>query len=294
MIKPRVIDLVTVFIQYKKMKNINRFATLLLISGIFISVSTKAQDSTQASKPAMSAEDLAKKLSNPISSLISLPFQNNTDFGIGDNNGSRNTLNIQPVIPISISENLNLITRVVLPYVSQYNISGLGKNESGFGDAVMSAFISPSNSKNGITWGFGPVFLIPTGTNEFLSTKKFGIGPTAVVLYQSNGFTVGGLINQIWSVAGNKDRGDVSSLFFQPFFSYNWKSGAGLGGNFEITQNWKSDATTVWFIPTISAVTSLGKQKTQLSIGPRFNLAAPSGAKADMGVRANVVFLFPK
>ncbi len=252
-----------------------------------------AQDEKQE-EPKESAADLAKKLANPISSLISLPFQNNTDLGIGDNNGSRNTLNIQPVVPIGLTDNLNLITRVVLPYITQYNMTGAGTHESGLGDAVMSAFLSPSNSKNGITWGAGPVFLIPTGTNDFLTTKKFGIGPTAVALYQSNGFTIGGLINQIWSVAGNKDRGDVSSMFFQPFFNYNWKSGAGIGGNFEMTQNWESNTTTVWFNPTISAVTSLGTQKTQFAIGPRFNLAAPDGAKADIGFRAVVVFLFPK
>ena len=240
------------------------------------------------------AAELAKKLANPISSLISLPLQNNADFGIGYNKGSRNTLNIQPVIPVSLNEKLNLITRVVLPVISQYNITGMGNSEAGLGDAVMSAFLSPAESKNGLTWGAGPALLIPTGTNDFLTAKKFGVGPTAVALYQSKGYTVGGLINQIWSVAGDANRGDVSNLFFQPFFNYNWKSGAGLGGNFEITRNWKASTTTIWFNPTISGVTSLGKQKTQLAIGPRFNLAAPTGSKADMGIRAVVVFLFPK
>jgi len=277
-----------------KLKHKTKFAVLLFISGIIISISAKAQDSTQASKPAMSAEDLAKKLANPISSLISLPFQNNTDFGIGPNNGSKNTLNIQPVLPISLNDDLNLITRLILPVISQYNITGQGNSEVGLGDAVLSAFFSPAQSKGGLTWGVGPVFLLPTGTDDFLTTKKFGVGPTAVALYQVNGFTIGGLINQIWSVAGNKDRDDVSSLFFNPFLTYNWKSGAGIGGQFEITQNWEANTTTVWFIPTISAVTSLGTQKVQLSIGPRFNLAAPNSAKADLGVRANIVFLFPK
>ncbi|MEX0635704.1 MAG: hypothetical protein WD135_02975, partial [Ferruginibacter sp.] len=102
------------------------------------------------------------------------------------------------------------------------------------------------------------------------------------------------LINQIWSVAGSSSRADLSQLFFQPFMNYNWKSGAGIGGAFEMTQNWKSSNTTLWFAPTISAVTSLGKQKTQFAIGPRFNLASPDGGKADWGWRAVVVFLFPK
>ena len=226
--------------------------------------------------------------------MISLPFQNNTDVGIGPNNGSKYTLNVQPVIPIKFSKKWNLIARWVQPIISQYNITGVDTHESGLGDAVVSAFLSPSVSKGGFTWGVGPAFLIPDGTDEYLTTKKLGIGPTAVALIQSKGVTYGALVNQIWSIAGDETRSDVSQLFFQPFFNYNWKSGAGLGGNFEITQNWEGNTTTVWFNPAISGVTSLGKQKVQLAVGPRFNLAAPDGGKADFGIRANIVFLFPK
>lgn len=237
------------------------------------------------------AAELAKKLANPIASLISVPFQNNTDYGIGAFNGTRNTLNIQPVVPISISENLNMITRVVLPVITQYNFTGEGQKQAGLGDAVMSAFFSPKNSEK-LTWGVGPALLLPVGTNDFLTAKKFGMGPTAVALKQSNGWTIGGLINQIWSVAGSAERPNVSQMFVQPFLVYNWKSGAGLGGNLEWTQNWKSNQTTVWLNPTVSGVTSLGSQKVQFAVGPRLNLAAPDGGKADWGWRAVVVFLF--
>ncbi len=239
------------------------------------------------------AAALAKELANPVASLISAPLQNNMDFGIGPYNGSRYLLNIQPVIPVSISENLNLITRVILPVINQYNITGEGQTETGFGDAVISGFISPKASKNGFTWGAGPVFLVPIG-KDYFTADKFGIGPTVVALRQANGFTYGALINQIWSIAGNDERQDVSQLFFQPFLNYNWASGAGVGTNFEITQNWKGDNTLVWMNPSVSGITSLGKQKVQLAIGPRFNLAAPENAKANWGVRAVVVFLFPK
>lgn len=265
-----------------------KWAIILLICAISLSSqSAKAQDS------GADAAALALKLSNPIASLISLPFQNNTDWGIGAAKGSRNTLNIQPVVPVALSEKLNLITRWVQPVISQYNITGVGESESGLGDAVVSAFVSPVNSGK-ITYGVGPVFLLPVGTNDLFTANALGIGPTAVALYQSNGYTVGALVNQIWSLSGDEKSSDVNQLFLQPFFTYNWKSGAGLGANFEITQNWLTDATTVWLNPILSAVTSIGKQKTQLAVGPRFNLAAPNGSKADFGIRAALVFLFPK
>lgn len=240
------------------------------------------------------AEALAKKLANPIASLISVPFQNNSDYGIGDLNGSRNTMNFQPVIPVSLNENWNLINRVILPVVTQYNITGVGEKQNGLSDAVVSSFMSPKNSKNGLTWGIGPALLLPVGTDDYLTTKKFGVGPTAVALKQSNGWTYGALVNQIWSVAGSSDRPDVSQMFLQPFFTYNWKSGAGLGANMEMTQDWQNSNTTLWLNPTLSGVTSLGGQKVSIVVGPRFNLAAPDGAKTDWGWRAVLIFLFPK
>jgi hypothetical protein len=246
----------------------------------------------QEAKPQASAEELAKKLANPIASLISVPIQCNLDYGIGDLKGSRMTTNVQPVVPVGIGSNLNLILRWVQPIVSQYNISGEGTSQSGLADAVVSAFFSPANS-SGMTWGAGPVFLVPDGA-EKLSGKKLGVGPTAVALKQSKGMTFGALVNQVWSVSGDASYSDISRFFLQPFFTYNWKSGAGLGCNFEWTQDWKASASTLWFNPLISGVTSLGKQKTQLAIGPRFNLAAPDGTKADFGVRAAAVFLFPR
>jgi len=267
-----------------------RYKSLLLVFAFSLIMGTvNAQD-----KPEESAADLARKLSNPIASLISVPFQNNTDVGIGEFNGSRNTLNFQPVIPISLSPKLNMITRLVLPIISQQDISAPGVNQSGLSDATISALFSPAEAKNGLTWGVGPIFLVPTATDKFLGTEKFGVGPTAIVLKQQNGWTYGALVNQIWSVAGNSDRTDVSQMFVQPFFVYNWQSGAGLGGNFEITQNWEGNATTAFFNPTLTGITKIGNQRVQLGVGPRIPVAIPEGSRPDFGIRAVMNFVFPK
>jgi hypothetical protein len=261
---------------------------------IFLAACLLTVLAAKAQKPAVSAEELAKKLSNPVAALISIPFQDNMDMGIGNFNGSKNTLNFQPVVPISLSAKLNLISRFIIPIVSQRNITGQGTSQNGLSDAVVSAWFSPAVAKNGVVWGVGPVFLVPIATNDLLGTKKFGVGPTALVLKQANGWTVGGLVNQIWSVAGDANRSDVSQMFVQPFLSYNWKSGAGLGINSEITHNWTASNTAAFLNPTMTAVTKMGSQIVSFAIGPRIQIAAPSGAKADFGVRAAVTFVFPK
>jgi hypothetical protein len=271
------------------MKMNSALRSVLIIVLLISTVDLQAQE-----KKEVSAEELAKKLANPIASLISLPFQNNTDYGIGLHNGSRNTLNVQPVVPISLNEKLNLITRVILPIVSQRDITGEGTSQTGIGDVLASAFLSPADSKNGLTWGAGPAMLLPTATNKFLGTGKLAFGPTAVALKQSNGWTYGGLVNQLWSIAGDKSRPDLSQFFIQPFMNYNWKSGAGMGGTMEISHNWKNGSTSAVLVPNVSGVTKLGKQTVSLTIGPRIHLAGPSNAKPDFGWRAVVTLVFPK
>jgi hypothetical protein len=155
--------------------------------------------------------ELAKQLANPVASLISLPLQSNFDFGIGpDNDGFRYTLNVQPVIPISLTPEWNLISRTILPIIYQDEIFPGSGDQFGLGDTLQSLFLSPAKpGPGGLIWGVGPVFLLPTGTDELLGGEKWGAGPTAVVLTQLGHWTVGFLGNHVWSFAGDDGRSDV-------------------------------------------------------------------------------------
>jgi hypothetical protein len=278
------------------MKFTIKFMRRVLFLMMFILPGTlMAQDAEKPKEPpptANEAAELAKKLANPIASLISVPFQNNTFYGIGPYNGTQNVMYFQPVVPIKINENLNLITRYIIPIVTQYNITGDNTSQSGLGDATVSAFLSPSKTHNGLTWGAGPAFLIPIATDTDLGTGKFGIGPTAVILKQANGFTYGALANQIWSVAGQSDRPAVSQFFVQPFFIYNWKSGAGIGLVGSITQNWETKTNTTTITVPLSGITKFGKQIIQLMVGPQIPISG--NPKPDFGWRAQLVLIFPK
>ena len=272
---------------------ISAFSLILFTLMTLSSVAQDAAKPKESPPPAANeAAELAKKLANPIANLISVPFQNNTFYGMGSNHGTQNVMNFQPVIPVKLNENWNLITRVIVPIVTQYNVTGENTSQSGLSDITASAFFSPSKTHNGLTWGVGPAFLIPTATDTYLGTGKFGIGPTVVILKQANGFTYGALVNQIWSVAGSSDRSNVSQLFAQPFFTYNWKSGAGVGLVGSITQNWetKKNATTITM--PFSGITKFGKQIVQLAVGPQFPVSGTP--LADFGWRAQLTLIFPK
>ncbi len=241
-----------------------------------------------------SSQDLAKALANPIASLVQVPIQQNFDFGFGANgDGWKSTTNLQPVIPVSISEDWNLISRTILPIVYQEGLTGPGQSQFGLGDTVQSIFLSPKSTASGIIWGAGPVFLIPTGTDRALGSGKWGVGPTAVVLKQSGQLTVGGLANHIWSFAGSDSRNDVSATFVQPFISYATKSATTYGINAEISYDWRSD---LWLVPlnlSVAQLTRFGKQPVQLGAGVKYYVESPAGGP-DWGIRANLVFLFPK
>ncbi len=185
------------------------------------------------------AAELAKQLSNPVAALISVPFQANEDFNIGPANGDRFTLNIQPVIPISISKDWNLILRTILPVISQTDVFGHSGTQSGLGNTTQSFFLSPkAPGPGGVIWGLGPVGYYPTATNSLLGPEKWGLGPTLVALVQKGGWTIGILANQIWSLGGDNNEQNINSTFLQPFLTYTTKTHTTFGVNSESTYDW--------------------------------------------------------
>ena len=249
--------------------------------------------SQSASQPA-SGQGLADQFANPIANLISVPFQFNYDCCYGVSDGERLTVNVQPVIPISMEQDWNLITRTILPVIVQgETVPGAG-NAIGLGDTVQSFFLSPKDSSNGFVWGLGPVILWPTGDSAF-SAKKFGAGPTAVMLKQGGGMTFGLLANHIWSFAdaGDARRPGVSTTFIQPFMTKTLPDSTAFGLNLETSYDWKGKSWTVPVNATVSHVFAFGKQPVSLGVGARYYVEHPERGPR-WGARFIMTLLFPK
>jgi len=240
-----------------------------------------------------SEEELAKKTLNPVADLISLPFQFNEDYNIGPNGAAQITLNIQPVIPISLNQEWNLILRTIVPVIYAESTAPGVEDSSGLGDTTQSFFFSPKEPVQGWIIGVGPVLYYPTASHDALGAGKWGIGPTFVVLRQEFGFTYGLLANHISSFAGDSARADISATYLQPFFGYTTKTYTSLFLNTESTYNWKNDQWTVPINLSVSQILKVGGQPLSLQLGYRYYAEAPTGGP-DWGLRFTLTFLFPK
>lgn len=241
-------------------------------------------------------EELAKKLSNPVAALISIPFQGNYNGGLGpEEDGEQYYVNVQPVVPITLNEDWNVISRTIVPIIYQDDLFPGAGSQFGLGDTTQSFFFSPSKPVNGIVWGVGPVFYLPTATDDLLGADKWGVGPTAVALWQGSGWTVGVLANQIWSVAGDSSQPDISSSFLQPFVSYTTPDAWTFTLNTESTYNWETDEWSVPINGVISKLVRFGKQPVSLFAGLRYWADSPEDiGPTGWGARAGFTILLPK
>jgi hypothetical protein len=238
---------------------------------------------------AESDEELAKKTQNPVASLISVPLQFNWDFKPGPDNRTNFLLNVQPVIPISLNKDYNLILRTIIPVKANEFPASVG----GLGDVVQSFFFSPKQPVNGWIVGAGPVMLYPTATDDTLGGRKWGAGPTAVLLKQQSGFTYGILANHLWSYAGSSDRSEVNATFLQPFLSFTTKSYTTFGVNTESTYDWTASQWTVPINVSVTQLLKIGGQPLTVQLGYRYYAEAPTNGPS-WGLRFAVTLLFPK
>jgi hypothetical protein len=241
------------------------------------------------------AAALQKATQNPVASLISVPVQNNSNFNIGPYNRTQDVLNIQPVIPARISENWNLITRIIQPIVWQPYPQQTTGGEYGLGDMNPSFFLSPAKPGK-LIWGVGPTFIIPTATSDITGQGQFSLGPSVVVLAQPEHWTIGALANNVWSVAGENGRAPVNQFLIQYFINYNMKKGWYITLQPIITANWMASPSNVWTVPFgggIGRIMKLGFQPVNLTAQFYGNAVTPAGG-SPWSMRLQIAFLFPK
>ncbi|HVR96841.1 MAG TPA: transporter [Thermoanaerobaculia bacterium] len=241
--------------------------------------------SAAAASPTTEADELARKLANPVAELISVPFQLNYDAGYADG-GSRWTLNVQPVIPFALNPQWTLLSRTILPLISQ---SGGGDRDTGLGDITQSLFFSPTAKAGGWMWGAGPVIHIPIGAGAF-TADQWGLGPTAVAVKQVGPWSCGALVNHQWGVSGDADQ---SVTFLQPFLAKGLGKGVTITGNLESTYDWNADQWTIPLNLQASKVVRLGSQRASVFGGARVFLDAPDGGP-DWGLRMGLTLIYPK
>ena len=237
--------------------------------------------------------DLAKKSQNPIADLVSLPFQSNTNFNSGPFNRTQEILNIQPVVPMHLNEDWNVISRTIIPLVSQPDPLR-DSSTNGIGDITQSLFLSPVNPGK-LIWGVGPVFTVPSASDPILGTGKVLFGPTAVFLMTPGHWVLGVLLNNQWSVGGNPLRPAVNTGLAQPFVNYNMEHGWYLTSSPIITVNWLAASGEKWTVPVgggFGRIFRVGDQPVSASIQAFYNVERPTGT-SDWQLRTFVSLLFP-
>ena len=282
-----------------------RFQVAVLTFVFFMSALLCAQQPSHSALPdspaasttgtAAAEAQLEKDVQNPVSELISLPLQNNTNFDEGSYGRTANVLNIQPVVPININPNWMIKSRTILPVSWQPYPEQTSGGEFGLGDTTQTFFLAPRHA-HGLAWGIGPAFVIPTGTDALLGQGKFSLGPSIVALSQPGHWTLGTIINNVWSVAGSGSRPPVNEMQLQLFITYQMKQGWYVISSPIIEANWRAASGNVWILPLgggAGRVTRMGHQRINVTAQVYGNAKYPVGT-SPWGMRLQFDLLFPK
>jgi hypothetical protein len=269
----------------------------LILGSILLGLTTRAGAQDQ------STSDLAAAAQNPVAKMISLPLQNNTFFGVTEDDKVANVLNIQPVYPISAGD-WNVITRTIVPIIyipdpasgiEEIPNSDRPGSATGLGDINFSAFLSPAQSEK-LIWGVGPSLTVPSATENEIGSQKWSAGPTAVALMSPKPWLFGALIKNLWSFAGDSDRNNVNQMLIQPFVNYNMDDGWYLVSSPIITANWQADSDNRWTVPVgggVGRIFRIGKQPINAQVQSFYYTESPK-LGPDWALRFQIQFLFPK
>ncbi len=266
------------------MRILSRAAQILILLLLLATLPVLAQDDSGDT-------DLAAQSQNPLGTMISLPFQNNTSFGVGPNDAVTNSFNIQPIYPVTVGS-INLINRFILP-IKYGDFEGMG-SESGLGDLSYTVWASPVKVGK-IIWGIGPSFVFPTASKDQLGSGKFSAGIGIVIFTIRGNLNLGFLVQNTWSVAGDEDRDDVNLFFSQYFINYNFPSFYVSSGPI-ITSNWEAESGQQWTVPFgggIGKLVRFGSLPVDLQTQVFYNVVKPDNA-GDWGLRLQFKMLFPK
>jgi hypothetical protein len=239
---------------------------------------------------------LAKQLQNPLGDLIIIPFQNNTDLKVGPDKGAADILNIQPVIPIHLSAEWNLITRMIVPLVWSPTFQPAKSVPFGTGPTALSMFLSPANAVDGWVWGVGPSALLPTSSDRSLGSNVWGVGPAIVVVKTAGPFVAGALVSDVFSLGGTSGRGGTKYNLFAatPFFNYNFDSGWFVG-TMPIITSVQTSGGERWTLPVganIGRVVKIGgRLPVALLVGAYYNAVRPRfGAAWQLRTQIAIIF----
>jgi hypothetical protein len=237
-------------------------------------------------------EELARAAQNPVANMISVPIQNNTDFNFGPEDKTMSTTNIQPVVPFGLNDEWNLITRTIIPVVSQPEMQPGQDRETGLGDTTFTAFLSPANPGKWI-WGAGPVALIPTNTDDRLGADEWGAGISAVALTMRGPWVVGSLVSNVWDIDGDTD---INFFTWQYFVNYNMDDGWYLTTSPIVTANWEAESGEKWTVPVgggAGKIFRIGEQPMNAQFQYFYNVEKPDPV-GDWSIRMQLQFMFPK
>ena len=250
---------------------------------------------TTGTESTTGALGVAKITRNPLTTATLLLNQFNWNFATGPlHNHDQFAPNFQPWIPFHITENVNLLTRTILPYIRQEETKGSG-SVFGLGDLNTMLWFSPAEATTFI-WGIGPALVFPTATDGLLGSGKFSAGPSAVAASVKDPWLVAVLIQNVWSCAGQSSRPSINQLAAEPFINYGLEKGWYLTSAPLITIDWKAPRSSDrWLVPIGGGggkVVAIGKQRVDFTLQAFSNIIRPHSA-AEWQLRFSVNFVLP-